>query len=443
MSFRNWIDEKVILPSSDMVFSQSISKSLKFLQESQWWKPGEIENFQNEKLKELVRHAYGNVPYYKELFNANKLSPNDIKTKDDLPKIPILTKEIIKRNFPDKIVASNIPDNQKVYLSSSGSTGEPLQYYSFKKAASFKTACNLRGLYWHGFRLGDKHCKLSIFPRTGLKKKLQDIFTNCHYIFSESISQTDIVSIVGQILKFKPKMIYGYPSTLFVLADYIERNNITISGLSFINTHGEILIPNHKEIMEKAFNCSVIDAYSGEGGAIIFECIKNKLYHIADEYAITEIIRDGETINEEGEGDIVSTDLWNYALPMLRYNIKDVGVLKKDKCDCGRGLSLLHQIKGRDSDILVTPSGKNLIVHFFTGFFEWLSTVEQFQVRQHAKDKIEVLLVRNDQYTDAEEKKIYTEVKNYIGSDVDLELTYVNDIPLTRSGKRRFIIREF
>jgi phenylacetate-CoA ligase len=162
MSLINTITENIILPISDIILGQSISKYLKFLMKSQWWSESDFKEYQNEKLRALIKHAYENVPYYTELFKKLKLTPADIKTTDDLYKLPILTKDIVRENVKNgKIIAKNIPKRKMILSSSSGSTGEPLQYYITKDAESFSKACGIRGWYWMGYRLGDKYIKFT------------------------------------------------------------------------------------------------------------------------------------------------------------------------------------------------------------------------------------------------------------------------------------------
>lgn len=99
MAITNWITENIILPLSDIALGQSIKRHLDFLQKSQWWSEGDLKEYQNEKLRSLIKHAYENVPYYNDLFRKLRLKPNDIKDTNDLLKLPILTKEDIRENF--------------------------------------------------------------------------------------------------------------------------------------------------------------------------------------------------------------------------------------------------------------------------------------------------------------------------------------------------------
>jgi phenylacetate-CoA ligase len=159
------------------------------------------------------------------------------------------------------------------------------------------------------------------------------------------------------------------------------------------------------------------------------------------EYAITEIISNGHEVNSGEKGRVITTDLINYAVPFIRYDTQDYVTKSKEKCSCGRNLLPIEKIDGRDSDILITPKGKYLIVHNFTGYFEWIDSVEQFQIRQDKIDEFDIILIVNSKYTHEIERKIFKYWEEYINENVKIEINVVDDIPLTKSGKRRFLIR--
>jgi phenylacetate-CoA ligase len=431
----------MILPLSDMFTDRCIANCLKFLLKSQWWSEAELKEYQNVKLRALIKHAYDNVFYYTEVFKRLGLIPEDIKTTDDLYKLPILTKEDIRKSFKNgSIIARNIPTRKMLLSSSSGSTGEPLQYYITKEVDSFNKACGIRGWYWMGYRLGDKYIKLSQNPR-GTIKNIQDKFNNCLYLFAQQLTDDNFSKIVDQINKFKPLVIRGYPDPMLFLANYIIKNNINIYFPRSIATTGNILFDKYREKIEQTFNCKIYDSYSCEGGANVSECNTHECYHSSMEYAITEILKDGKEVENGEEGRVITTDLVNYAVPFIRYDTQDYVTKSKQKCSCGKDLLAIDNINGRDSDILVTPSGKYLIVHNFTVYFEWIDSIDQFQIRQDKIDEIEILLKVNQKYNSTEEKKIYKYWRDYIGNDVKIEIMVVDDIPLTRSGKRRFLLR--
>ena len=261
---------------------------------------------------------------------------------------------------------------------------------------------------------------------------------------SQSLSKDDIKNIVLQIRKTNAKVIRGYPSTLYILSNFIKKHGISDIRLMAVNTTGEILFPYMRKAIEENFHCPVFDSYSGEGGAVAFECQTHEKYHLAAEYAFTKIIPNKKLNMGNDKGEIISTDFWNYAVPFIRYNSKDVAVMSSSDCSCKRGLPVIDKIEGRDVDILITPSGKNLIVHYFTGYFEWIKSVSQFQVIQEKNDKIVLKIVPNKLFSLKEKKKIYDDISTYIGNDVNFLIEIVDEIPVNpKNGKRRFVIREY
>ena len=440
MSLRNLFTEKIILPFSDKVSNKNIASSLKFLLESEKWSLIEIENFQNRKLEQLIAHSYKNVPYYNELFKKLNLLPSDIKTKEDLHKLPILSKKTIKENIANgKLLTSNLNKNRFLKNSSSGSTGEPLQFFVTPQSYSMNIAANLRGWYNMGYRMGDRYIKLSVNPRSSKVKRLQDIVNNCLYFSSKGIDNADIIRFLELIRKEKPKFLRGYPSTLSVIANYIIKNNIEIKGVLAINTTGEILFEEMKTSMEKAFCTKVFDSYSGEGGATMFQNADG-IYNIAHEYAITELVDSSGDIVNVGVGEVITTDLWNYANPFIRYAVNDsIEVHNTDNNKAIRAKRIL----GRNVDMLKTPKGKILIVHFFTGYFEWISSVDQFQIRQDSPADFVLSIVVNDKFTQDEEKKIFNYVQNYMGDDAILQLEIKKEITVQKNGKTRFMVKNY
>lgn len=443
MSFYNFFNEKIILPTSDFILGNSIYTDLKFLMQSQWWSAEELKEYQNEKLRALIKHSYENVTYYNDLFHSLNLTPDDIKSSDDLHKLPILTKDIVRENFKNgKLIARNINKKFFIYSSSSGSTGEPLQYFQTKVAESFNKACAIRSWYWMGYRLGDRYIKLSQNPRPKLKQ-IQDKVNNCLYLPVKQLTYENFAKIVNAINGYKPIIIRSYPDPLFFLVQFIIKNNVKIYSPKAIATTGNILSKEYREIIENVFNCKIYDSYSCEGGANVSECYTHECYHSSMEYAITEILNNSnnEAVNGES-GRVITTDLHNYAVPFIRYDTQDYVIKSMDKCSCGKQLLSIDKIDGRDSDILVTPNGKRLIVHNFTGYFEWVDSIDQFQVIQNKIDEINIILKVNEKYNQQIESEILNYWQNYIGDDVKVRIELVNEIPLTNSGKRRFLIRD-
>jgi phenylacetate-CoA ligase len=440
----NLLTQKILLPIGDIITGKSISRHLKFLLKSQWWNKEQIKDYQEMKLRKLIKHSINTVPYYHDLFKRLGLKAGDIQTHNDLMKIPILTKAIIKQEGIKQFTSSAIPKRDMLLSSSSGSTGEPLQFYVTKNSESILKAAAIRGWYWMGYKLGDKYVKLSMNPRSSRIKKSQDLFNRCLYLSSTQLTEQAFNTIIEKIEYFEPKFIRSYPAPLFFLADMFEqRKEIKFPNLLAINTTGSTLHNNVREKIQKIFNVKIYDQYSCEGGTIFFQCEKLIYYHPAEEYAISEFIEDKFTKNDPDKARRhISTDLNNYATPFIRYDTQDYLVLGEETiCKCGRNFLNIAQIKGTDCDILITPSGKYLISENFTGYHGWSPSIEQYQIYQEKLNLIYIRLVVNKLFNDKVKKELFDYWKAYIGDDVELKFEIVDKIKLTPTGKRRILIR--
>jgi phenylacetate-CoA ligase len=444
MSVLNPIYRKIILPVSDILTGNKVSKYLKFLQKSQHWTRSQIDEYQNQRLRKLIHHSYENVPFYRELFDNLKLKPADIQTKKDLYKLPIVTKDDLRRNKA-KHLASNIKKKDLVFASSSGSTGEPFQFYKTKSSDSFNTAAALRGWTWMGYELGDLYAKISMNPRSSIVKKIQDFANNSLYLSSTQLTPDEFNKIALSVLIKDPWFIRCYPTPLLFLSRQYEKisRGVKPSSLKAINTTGSTLSMEVREEVERIFGVKVFDSYSCEGGSVFFECPTHSFYHPSEESAIQEYIEDSFTLaNPDRPLRHITTDLNNYASPFIRYDTQDYVVLGSNElCSCGRHFRNIKSIKGRDSDILITPSGKYLIVENFVAYFEWIEEVDQIQVVQTKRDEIIIKMMVNNRFSEDVFSKVLEYWKTYIGTDVKVVLEVVEQIELTPTGKRRTVIR--
>ncbi len=445
MTLNNFISENIILPLSDVITGQSIYKHLHFLNKSQFWTREQIDNYQNEKLKQLIHHAFDSVPYYKDLFSELKLKPEDIRTKKDLEKLPILTKTIIKKQGIKRLTSSAIPIKKMSKSSSSGSTGEPLFYYITKEAYSMNLAASLRGWYWMGYRLGDKYIKLSQNPRKILLKRLQDKMSRNLYLATNPLIDRNFEFILKQIGLYKPKIIRCYPDPLLFLARYRQNHPEFSYKPRAITTTGNTLHSETREEIEAAFGCKIFDSFSCEGNSTVFECPTHTCYHSTEEYGISEVLGENGSPIKSGVGRLISTDFWNFAHPFIRYDTQDLVEISDEVCSCARKLLRIIRIIGRDNDVLVAPNGRKFIVHNFTGFFQTdlkqlKRAVDQFQIVHLKNGNLLFSLVINGNYDQSVREFIISHWSKEFGSPVEVEI--VEKIPLTNSGKRKFIIIE-
>ena len=444
MSFKNFIQEKIILPCSDILTGQSVNKYLRLLMQSQYWSRQQIDNFQNERLRLLIAHAYANVPFYRDEMDKLGLKPADIQTKTDLKKLPILTKAQIKKEGISRFTAKNIPSKQIMKAASSGSTGEPLHYLRTKEAYSVNIAANLRGWYGMEYRLGDRYVKLSGQSRKKLIKRIQDKITNNLYVPTSPLTDENFAHILQSIETYKPKIIRCYPDPLLLIARYKKTYSEYKYSPLAINTTGSILSFESRKEIEDAFGCKIFDAYSCEGNACVFECPTHSCYHSAEEYGISEIIDEYGNPVEKGIGRLISTDLWNFAHPFIRYNTQDLLEINDSPCECGRKHLKVLKIWGRENEILVMPSGRKFTAHDFSIFITNNSiidkSIEQFQIIKKRDNSVRFKLVVNQRFNTKTEIYFTNFWEKELGVSVTVEL--LKEIPIMKNNKRRFIVNE-
>lgn len=444
MSFINYIAENIILPASDTVTRQSVSKHLSFLTSSQHWSREQLDEFQNAKLAQLVSHAYNFVPYYKGLFNRLGIQPKEIQNVRDLKKLPILSKATFFKEGIEKFTSTGVLKKDRIQSSSSGSTGEPLYYFTTKDAYSMNIAASLRGWYWMGYRLGDKYVKLSQNPRNISLKKIQDKISRNLYLATNPLIDSNYKFILEEIENYRPKIIRCYPDPLLFLARYKQNHPEYNYKPLALTTTGNTLHPETRLEIEEAFGCNIFDSYNCEGNSTVFECSSHTCYHSTEEYGITEVIDENGNSITSGIGRLISTDLWNFAHPFIRYDTQDIVEVDNIPCSCGKIHLRINKIMGRDNDVLVMENGRKFIVHNFTGFFqsdhpEVKRSVDQFQIVKK-ESVVTFKLVINNNFTES----VIEYIKQFWEAELKLkvEIEIVANIALSKNGKRKFIINE-
>ncbi len=437
--------KKIGLPMAERLRGMYVGRYLKELLRTQWLSLDEIRSIQDAKLTKLIDHAYRTVPFYREVMDKCGLVPDDITCVDDLPKLPILTKDIIRANYPDKMISTVFDASKLVVMTSSGSTGEPFRYVLSDDEKAIKWAGLYRFWKWAGYEMGDRIVNLTAFPPKAFKHNkligfLESRFSGMLGLPAFDLYDKNASEYVEKIAAFKPNTLRGYASTLYYLAEIMSGKGVSLK-LNSVCTTGETLFEFQRELMESVYGCKVYDGYGGEGMETAGQCGHDPGYHINAENIILETVGpDGAVCGPGVEGQVVLTDLNRYAMPFIRYNIQDVAVKSDRICSCGRGLPMLEKVSGRLSDIGITPSGKPIYVHFFTLMFSKITPeVVSFQIVQERPDVMVVAIVPGKGF-DAVRGDILSKIQAYVGDDVTLKLELVDEIPTTLGGKRRYLI---
>jgi phenylacetate-CoA ligase len=380
------------------------------------------------------------------MFKSLKLNPADVKNIDDLQKLPILTKEDIRNNLGN-LTAKNYSKRELMLSATGGSTGEPMSFFINKEWGAWNMAAAYREWSWAGYKPGDKIAYLWGAPQDlshqgELKNKMFNLINRTIMLDAFDMTKKTLDEYVRMLRKFKPKVINAYVSAVYLMAQYMENRGINDIKPKAILTSCEMLFDYQRETIERVFGCEVFDYYSGRDTTIhAGECPEHSGYHLAIENAVVEFIRDDEHVESGEMGKIIITDLSNYAMPLIRYEIGDLGVPSDEICSCGRGLPLMKKVVGRVTDIITTKDDKYVHGEFFTHLFYDTRGIKQFQFIQKTKEYAILKIVKKINYSQAELDKIINQIYEQCG-DIRIDVEFVESIPLTSSGKYRFTISE-
>ncbi len=433
---------KSISELSLSIFKRKKIKEFYELDKSQWFPLSEIKTIQRIKFKKLLEHCVQNVPYYREIAGFDKI--NELS---DMQGIPFLTKEIINGN-KDELKAGNIIEKRFVPNSTGGSTGESLKFYS-DNTNHIGFGIKMRNNMWTGWKIGERQAMLwgshyDILKAQELCNTVKNkLIHKILYLSSYDMKETDMAAYRRKLNYYKPQLITAYPSGIFILANFLGKNGLNVYKPKGIICSGETLYDYQREKIESLFACSVYNRYGcREVGNIAHQCDKHHGLHINSEHVIVEVVdRDGKACYPGDIGEVVVTDLDNYVFPFVRYKIGDLAVLSGTRCDCGRELPVLEKVEGRVFDVVVGTNGNMLTGNFWTVLLRTgAKGIKQFQVVQERKGELILKLIIEKSFDNVERNKIIKEIHNKCGNEMSINIQIQDKIPLTTSGKHKFVI---
>lgn len=437
-------------PFQDFFRKTSILDTLKVLQKSQYWDDEKISDYQSLKLRSLIEHAYRNVPYYETLFKSIKLKPSDIKSIDDIGKIPILTKEIVRKENV-RLIAKGFSLKYVKKGKTGGTTGVPIILYKDVKNRSFTWASYYRWYNWIGVNYYDKEATIwgaRTVTQKSLKQMLVDI-TICYIqnkllINAFDLSETKMWSVYKNMCSFQPIILKGYLSALLDFASFLDRNKLTGIKPVALSSTTETLLPHHRAFLTGIFNAPIYDQYGcGELSAISYECTAHNGLHINMEHILCEILDENNNSVIDTKGRVIGTDLDNFIMPFIRYENGDLSSIASKKCSCGVNQPLMNSIDGRTIDTIILKTGEKVHGVFFTDILYELGIltdqVQKFQVYQKEPGVIDFRLQCESPLEDKKRKMLLNAIQDFF-----FKVNYAEHkiLQCEPNGKFKYIIND-
>jgi phenylacetate-CoA ligase len=453
MSLHPFFTRGIYWPLAQKLKGEYAAAALEELSESQWKTRDELIDMQWQRVRATVNKAIREVPYYfKRCADLGWNTGNKNFSYKDFLGFPTVEKETVR----DRVTEFLNPNYQKRVTigRTSGSTGQSLTLYYNSEHESYSEAARWRAKKWWGVGPGLPQVSIWGRPYTGVQdrisQKVKSFLMNNLLVSAFEIDEASLSSIWEKISRFKPSIIYGYPSAIYPLAVFLRENNKDLDALDLkvVMMTAESITVQQKSLIEEVFGCKAANEYGcSETGGFVYECPHGS-WHIASELTFIEFLDpEGRPVEPGQTGEIYLTHLRNDYMPLIRYRVGDRGSPLSDDCPCGRGLPLMNVSVAKESEIVHLADGKNCSSEIFDYISLSVSkaypnSILQFRVVQKNFDLFELEVVPGTGPVNRAQELFKKLIKKQLGPDIRIHFKRVPGIERDPSGKLRYFISE-
>ena len=391
-----------------------------------------------KRLIRSIRNAYENVPFYRRKYDEAGVDINTIRTADDIKRLPFVTKDEIRENFPQAIVARGVNVGACHYSATTGSTGRSLPFIFTKKTFAFYIATGVRMYTMIGYRPWHRMTYIKYtdlhYPRLG------PFFQTTHIKSTIPVEEQ-----IAQLRESRPDLIIGYASLVYEVARRATPEDLKLIRPKFIGINSELSTQDQRNFISETFGCPVYDEYSTEETWMVASQCRRHNYHIFTDNVWVEFIDSkGQEVKPGEMGEMVLTTTRSPAMPFIRYRIGDVGRYSAAECPCGLGFPLLEAFEGRADDCFILPSGKFVsslkLLNTFTMYIKkYLHLLEEFKVTQVRSDLIVIKIIKGSQYNSAHLEELLADLRRLLDDSVSIKVEFVDAIEKSDGIKRKAI----
>ena len=404
------------------------------------WDSERLEKFETKRLRSVVKHAYDSVPFYHERFTQAGFSPSDIESLSDLSKLPVIKKEELRREDPKRLISSKYELKGLKVRRTSGSSGKPFQIYIDSSEDAWRKAIYMRANISCGQKMRDRWVALTaphhFSDTTNIQRRLGIFAEKCISVF-ESIDEQ-----IKQVENARLDVLDGYSSSLLLLAKEVEKRKIETITPRIIFGTAELIDSLSVKYLEKIFNAPFYDQFGcSEVDRTAWQCPEKIGYHMDIDSVITQFVDDhGNEVSKGEKGEVVYTSLFNYAMPLIRYAVGDVGVPSEEECPCGRSLPLMKVVEGRKDSVLHLPGGRLLSPRAITNAVAaFTDRIVQYRVVQRKIDLLDIYIQKKN---NVDERQLQTGLVKHLNrllsldrQHVSINVEFVKEMPKNKTGK--------
>lgn len=415
------------------------------LGESQWLPADRLASEQLRQLSVLLHHAWQTVPYYQQCW-AGRYDASAPASREDFMRLPILSRRALQANY-EALKSRNVPAEHGKWFDvvTTGSTGMPVRALVTEVYHLFWNAITLRDHIWHRRDLSRTLAVVRSIDNAGEYPSwgppAEGLVASGRCVAMSLAADAD--TQLDWLVRHDPAYLLTFPSNVAQLAKRSLARKVRLPGLLQVRTLSESFDADLRELCREAWGVPLVDVYSArEVGYIALQCPEYEHHHVQAESVLVEVLDEQGRSCAPGEtGRVVVTDLHNFAMPLVRYDIGDYAEVG-NACPCGRGLPVLSRITGRVRNTLITKDGKRYWPTFGQRSFSEIATVLQHQFVQTAYDLVEARLVTPAPLTAEEKERLQAIVAARLPRGIRVVVVRVDAIPRSASGKFEDFVSE-
>ncbi|MBV5330674.1 MAG: phenylacetate--CoA ligase family protein [Chlorobium sp.] len=437
----NVLSPHIFVPIYNYLKKDHRAKYVNIIEEFNKKSLDEIRNYQLNRIRIIADYAFRTTKYYKILFEEIGIHDPVHLTWDDFFRIPLLTKDIIRKE-QESLLSNNWIEKDLRRTATGGTTSSPVPFFSDWDSMYRKRSATIAFDKWLGYRPGDTivylwQARQDMLNLIGYKQKIINQLVHRHTFLPGSPLDDIVLEKYYHIFKKKqPFILQAYPNPLEIFAKYLEKSGYVVN-VPVISSTAEPLSEHQRRLFEKVFGGKVYNWYGArEAGRISTECVYHDGMHINAHCLHLETKQGGYV--KDKLGSIVLTDLWNTGMPLIRYEIGDLGIVSDSVCQCGCELPRLMEMVGRVSDTFVNSRQQKIPgVWFPNQFVKDSKEIKEMQIIQHDIGKFEIVVVPGVDYSVETEKWLKVRLDEFMLEDNIIKITLVTEIPRETSGKIR------
>jgi len=400
MSVYTRFTSSLLFPLHERLKGHSTVAVRRELERTQWLAPQQLAELQLRRLNQLLQDAQRHVPYVRVMLAGLGLDcsgGDGLRELADLRRLPFLSKALIREHTAGLKSERGRPLARG---NTGGSSGEPLIFFLGKERVSHDVAAKWRATRWWGVDIGDPEMVVWGSPiELGSQDRvrwLRDRLFRTELLPAFEMSPAKLDGFIAAIRRKRPRMLFGYPSALSLIARHARERGVALDdlGLKVVFVTSERLYDEQRALITSTFGCPVANGYGGrDAGFIAHECPAGGMHLTAEDVIVELVDAAGQPVPAGQAGEIVVTHLASRDFPFIRYRTGDVAVLDERSCACGRGLPMLKEIQGRTTDFVVSADGTVMHGLALIYILRDLAGLRAFKVVQHSRLRTEVLLV--------------------------------------------------